>query len=405
MTSRDSQTLSDVTTHIVDCPHKTAPPSVRGGIPQAGAKDIKNGRIEFDGIKLVSESTYVEWIERLEPQAFDVLMTREAPVGEVAMVPPGTRLCLGQRTVLIRPDQAQIDPGYLLYLLQSPAVQHDLHARSDGSTVAHLNMKEIRALTLPALPSLDEQAGVASILSSLDRGVEFHRRQHQKHVELLLAILGDKMRELPRANGGYELTIGGDWGKDEPTGDFQVPTYCLRGKDLENYMAGRIDDIPIRYLKAKSVSKRRVQPGDVLTAGSGTLGPSLLVTQSMIVSFELPVVYSNFVKRLRSTDNMGGGTPLFSAIVYLWYGGTIEQYKTGTAMPNLDGKSLAATISVPRADEVIQDELMALAELLLSPVHIRIADVLQELRDALLPKLISGELTVEEAQEHVEDVA
>ena len=134
--------LRDVSEAIVDCEHKTAPTEALG-IPSIRTTDIKNGRIDLQNANKVSKETYHEWTKRLEPRSGDLILSREAPVAEVGIVPEGAKVCLGQRTVLIRPDCEQVVPRYLLYLLLTREMKHEMTSRAEGSIVPHLNMSDI----------------------------------------------------------------------------------------------------------------------------------------------------------------------------------------------------------------------------------------------------------------------
>ena len=95
--------LMSVTKAIVDCEHKTAPIET-SGIPSIRTSNIRNGRLDFQSANKVSEETYQEWTKRLEPRPGDLILSREAPVGEVGIVPKGVKVCLGQRTVPYSPE-------------------------------------------------------------------------------------------------------------------------------------------------------------------------------------------------------------------------------------------------------------------------------------------------------------
>ena len=146
--------LYEICLDIIDCEHKAAPIQ-EIGIPSIRTTDIKCGVIDFRGANKVSDKTYKAWTQRLEPQPQDLILAREAPVGEVGIIPKGQKACLGQRTVLIRPNPDKVYPHYLLYLMLSRDVQHEMQIRSAGSTVEHLNMSDIRELNLPELPTLE----------------------------------------------------------------------------------------------------------------------------------------------------------------------------------------------------------------------------------------------------------
>ena len=170
--------LRDISEAIVDCEHKTAPIEALG-IPSIRTTDIKNGYIDLQNANKVSKATYREWTKRMEPRPGDLILSREAPVGEVGIIPEGVKVCLGQRTVLIRPDCEKVFPRYLLYLLLTREMKHEMICRAEGSVVPHLNMSDIRVFEIPTLPPLDEQRRIAHILGTLDEKIELNRRMNE----------------------------------------------------------------------------------------------------------------------------------------------------------------------------------------------------------------------------------
>ncbi|MEW5736351.1 MAG: restriction endonuclease subunit S [Thermodesulfobacteriota bacterium] len=168
--------LDEICELIVDCEHKTAPTQTEG-YPSIRTPNIGRGYFLLDGVNHVSEETYRLWTRRAEPRHGDLIMAREAPVGNVAMVPQGLRVCLGQRTLLIRPMKSKVNPRYLVYLLIGDDVQSRIHALTNGVTVPHLNMKDVRELVLPDLPPLPVQHKIASILSAYDDLIENNLRR------------------------------------------------------------------------------------------------------------------------------------------------------------------------------------------------------------------------------------
>ena len=111
----DSPSLDSLCELIVDCEHKTAP-TQETGIPSIRTPNIGKGRLILEGVYRVSDETYAEWTRRGEPQGGDLILAREAPAGNVAVIPEGTKICLGQRTVLIRPKKSVFEPAYLAQL-------------------------------------------------------------------------------------------------------------------------------------------------------------------------------------------------------------------------------------------------------------------------------------------------
>ena len=174
--SQVAMELNEVCDLIIDCEHKTAP-TQETGFPSIRTPNIGRGRFILDGVNRVSEETYSLWTKRAVPQPGDLIMAREAPVGNVAMIPEGLRPCLGQRTLLIRPDRTKVEPSFLNYFLNGPHVQGLIHAKTNGATVAHLNMKDVRTMTLPELPPLPMQRRIAGILSAYDELIENSQRR------------------------------------------------------------------------------------------------------------------------------------------------------------------------------------------------------------------------------------
>lgn len=168
----------DEVADVIDCEHKTAPKVDSSEYYSIRTPDIKNGRLLYEQANRVSAETYALWTKRGVPEAGDIILAREAPVGEVGWIDKDHKICLGQRTVLIKIHSAEIDKKYLLYSFVSPKFKDYLNELSGGSVVAHLNMKDIRALEF-SFPSLPEQKAIASVLSSLDDKIDLLHRQNK----------------------------------------------------------------------------------------------------------------------------------------------------------------------------------------------------------------------------------
>ena len=151
-----AQTMLDITELIVDCEHKTAPRQ-DSGHPSIRTPNVGKGELILDRVNRVSEETYALWTRRAIPMPSDLILAREAPAGNIGVIPEGEQVCLGQRTVLIRPKKEIINSYYLAYLILHPLTQKRLLAHSTGATVQHVNMKDIRQLPIGNLPSLREQ--------------------------------------------------------------------------------------------------------------------------------------------------------------------------------------------------------------------------------------------------------
>ena len=176
MKQTNIKSLNDVCELVIDCEHKTAPIQ-ETGYPSIRTPNIGKGRLILENVNRVSAETYKGWTKRAVPQAEDLVLAREAPVGNVAIIPKNLKVCLGQRTVLIRVNKGKVNPHYLVYLLLIDEIQGKIKSISNGATVHHLNMKDIRNLELPELPLLETQKKIASILSSYDDLIENNTRR------------------------------------------------------------------------------------------------------------------------------------------------------------------------------------------------------------------------------------
>ena len=170
--------LSELCVAIVDCEHKTAPKSGDGtGYALVRTTNIGRGRLDLTNVHRIEGAAYEEWTRRAVPQPGDLILAREAPVGNVALVASGMEPVLGQRTVLIRPDKEKVDAGFLTYRLLAHDLQHWMSGVANGATVPHLNMEDIRALPMPELPPLRVQSQIGATLAAFDDLIENNRRR------------------------------------------------------------------------------------------------------------------------------------------------------------------------------------------------------------------------------------
>ena len=171
--------LNDICELIVDCPHSTAYDEGTG-YPLVRTPNIGRGRIIYSGMHRVCEEVYNKRNARAIPQTNDLIFAREATAGNVALIQEGEKVCLGQRTVLIRPNANLVNPAFLTYHLLAPEQQYKLLSTANGATVAHVNMPTIRNLKL-SLPPLATQHRISTILSRYDSLIE----NYQKQIKLL----------------------------------------------------------------------------------------------------------------------------------------------------------------------------------------------------------------------------
>lgn len=378
--------LNDICELIVDCPHSTAYDEGTG-YPLVRTPNIGRGRIIYSGMHRVCEEVYNKRNARAIPQTNDLIFAREATAGNVALIQEGEKVCLGQRTVLIRPNANLVNPAFLTYHLLAPEQQYKLLSTANGATVAHVNMPTIRNLKL-SLPPLATQHRIATILSRYDSLIE----NYQKQIKLLEEAAQRLYKEwfVDLRFPGHENTKivdGVPEGWEEKSimevFDFKygkvLPTkYFVEDGPIPVYGASKQIG---RYTKANCFEPK------VLIGSRGNAGfvhrtiedETYVTNNSFIVEptkeytfLRLPYIYESF----KAMD--------FVAIC------------TGAAQPQLTLNSIASLKYIVPTKKLItiycDVSISFFTKIAMSYKQIRL---LIEARDRLLPKLMSGEINVE----------
>lgn len=412
--------LSDVCEFIVDCPHSTAPDE-GAGYPLIRTPNIGRGRLNLNGVHRVSEKIYLQRTQRGIPQKNDLILAREAPAGNVAIIKNEGKVCLGQRTVLIRPLPDKANPDYLTYYLLSPQQQYNLLGTANGATIAHVNLSTIRNLKIQ-LPPINIQCHIVDILSAYDELIEVNQKQirlleeaarrlyREWFVDLRLpghedtpitdGIPAGWSKEILQNTISYE--IGGGWGEDYPTGKYSLPAYVFRGTDLFGLTHGELTSLPFRYHSENNLKSRKIISGDIIfevSGGSRTEGvaKTALITQPLLDYFSSPIICASFCKLIRAK------TPEFSFYLYA----TLRHLRDTGKTTEYDKRSASSIVNYRWKDFLVQQSLLIPPKLILDQFNEIYASIyrkiinasisiakLQEARDRLLPKLMNGEIEV-----------
>lgn len=166
--------LEDCMAAIIDYRGKS-PEKTTFGVPLVTAKIVKGGRIEKPE-EFIAEADFDDWMRRGMPKPGDIVMTTEAPLGEVAQL-DGRKIALAQRVITLRGKPDLLDNTFLKFLLQSNPVQEELRSRGTGTTVVGIRQSELRKVSL-TLPPLAEQKAIAAVLGALDDKIELNRRMN-----------------------------------------------------------------------------------------------------------------------------------------------------------------------------------------------------------------------------------
>ena len=181
----------DLCAEHVDCVNRTAP-VVEEPTPfkMIRTTNVRNGFIDTDNVRYVTEETYKRWTRRLVPKRGDVILTREAPLGGAGKVRSDDHIFLGQRLYHFRPDPNKLDADFLLYALMAPDLQGQIRALGSGATVEHMRLGDIPSLEIEA-PALSVQRQIGSILSAYDELIE----NNQRRIKILEEVARSLYRE------------------------------------------------------------------------------------------------------------------------------------------------------------------------------------------------------------------
>lgn len=166
----------DVCERIVDCPHST-PKYDESELkyPAIRTSEIQDGQIEWSSMKYVGVNEYERRVKRLIPEAGDIVYAREGTYGDCVILPESHHFCLGQRTMLFRPNYKLCNSEYLHAALKSAAVKYQADMSNAGSTVPHVNVSDAKRFHFP-LPPLSLQNAFATFVHEIDREKECIQR-------------------------------------------------------------------------------------------------------------------------------------------------------------------------------------------------------------------------------------
>ena len=401
-----TKTIEEVTETLIDYRGKT-PRKTDSGIKLITAKIIKNGYVQKGNYEYISEETYLTHMRRGFPESGDILITTEAPLGEVAQLNFKEKIALAQRVILLRGNTNIINQKYYLFALQSPFVQGRLYSRATGTTVLGIKQTELRQVEIP-LPPLPTQRKIAGILSAYDDLIENNTRR--------IEILEEMARMLYR-----EWFVKFRFPVDDADGNdgdrlFNPPSNTEKNNQVElveselglipkGWKVGRLDDalilqrgfdlpkskrkegnIPI-YAATGIVGTHnqfKIKAPCVITGRSGSLGTVLYINEDFWA-----LNTTLWVKEFKRV------TPIYA--FYLLDSLGLAQYNSGAAVPTLNRNNIHGLSVIIPDQKILKkfDEHISL--LFLQKRNLQEKNInLRKTRDLLLPRLISGEIDVED---------
>lgn len=381
-------TLGEITNLVIDyrgkTPLKLGSSWSDSGYRALSAKNIKTGQIVAeDSIRFVDEELYRKWMKD-EVNRGDILITSEAPFGQIYYWDSDEKIVLSQRLFDVRLND-EVCHKYVYYFMTSHRYQKDLEGRATGTTVTGLRQPELLKSTI-LLPPLSAQRSIASILSSLDRKIELNNKINADLEEMAQAIFKNWFVDFEPFKDGKFL--------DSELG--MIP---------EGWKVGCLGDIAEITSGKRPPKKSKDKTKELFIP---LIGASDIMGFTSDVLYERPIlvigrvgthgVVQRFQEKCWPSDNtLVIESRYYNYVYQLLKGIDYSAINRGSTQPLITQTDVKNT-DVIIAPENVLKEYESITSTLFSKhrANIKENSRLSTLRDTLLPRLMSGELEVPE---------
>ncbi|HQT00244.1 MAG TPA: restriction endonuclease subunit S [Thiobacillus sp.] len=399
-------TLREAGVSLTDCDHRT-PPAAESGYPYVAIPQLRGGRIELKDARKISPEHFAEWTRKAKPTVNDVVLSRRCNPGETAFVSPSVEFALGQNLVLLRADGKRVYPAFLRWLTRSPEWWDQIGKFINvGAVFDSLKCADVPKFEL-TIPPLPEQRAIAHILGTLDDKIELNRRRNQTLEAMARALFKDWFVDFGPVRAKMEAR--------EPYLPADLWQHFPDRLDDEGKPVGwkikRVSDyLSLAYGKSLPAGKR--SPGGVPVYGSGGItglhnealvdGPAVIVGRKGTVGSlyweDRPCFPIDTVFYVQPE------APL-PFCFYLLESLPLRDMNTDAAVPGLNRENVyrLKVVAPPTALIAAFAETASRFRDTIAAVSGE-REALAQLRDTLLPKLISGELRIADAEKFIERV-
>jgi type I restriction enzyme S subunit len=383
-------TLGEICLKITDGAHHS-PKEFDGGKPMFSVKNMRDQGFDYNGVKTISDEDFVKLVNSgCQPQKDDILIAKDGSVMKhIFRVKGDIDYVLLSSIAIVRPDKSKVNPSYLVYAIKDPSTT-DLILNNfvGGSGVPRIVLKDFKKVDL-TIPSIETQKSIASILSSLDDKIDLLHRQNatlEKMAETLFRqwfIEEAKEREKTKIGLVLETVLGGTPSTKKPEyWDGTIP--WINSGEVNNFRILKPTKFITELGLAESNTKLLPIGTTVLAITGATLGQISLLEISTCANQSVVGIIPNETYP--------------KEYVFLWIKYMIDEIilnETGGAQPHINKNDVNETeILVPCNDdlEFIESKIKPLFKKI--SINSFQINTLIELRDSLLPKLMSGEITV-----------
>ena len=375
--------MEDALESIIDYRGKT-PEKSDSGIPTLSAKSVKNNFIDYSECYYISKDEYKRFMVRGFPKIGDILLTTEAPMGLCAKLDRDD-VAIAQRLLTLRGKKGVLDNDYLLYLIQSPYGQSLLKAKETGTTVTGIKQSEFKKIIIK-LPEYDIQVKTSRILTQIDEKIKTNRTINDNLQQQAQAIFANAFPYDP----DDELPVG--WRKGT-VGDI-VDIHDSKRIPLSGAQRDKMTKRTYPYYGAASLMD---YVDDFIFDGTYLL---LGEDGTVIDDAGYPIlqyVWGQFWVNNHAHILTGRNEFTVESLMLLFKRTPVKSIVTGAVQPKISQANLRSIPVVIPAADVLKE-----FNTLIAPMFDQIRyntdqnKALAQLRDALLPKLMSGEIDVSE---------
>lgn len=390
---------------VVDNRGRTCP-TTRSGKPLIATNCIKDGALYpvHENVRFVDEDTYGNWF-RAHPLPGDILFVTKGTPGRACLVPDPVTFCIAQDMVAVRADERQIYPRYLFAVLRSAEIREQIERLHVGTLIPHFKKGDFDKLLLP-VPDRKTQEFIGDIYFLLSAKIELNRRMNETLEAMARALFKSWFVDFDPVRAKAE---GRDPGMPKPIADL----FPNRFEDSElgempaGWTVGRLDDALVLQRGFDLPSSQRTSGPYPVLAASGPAGthghfmargPGVTTGRSGILGKVFfvhddywPLNTSLWVKEFRHS------TPAYA--FHLLQRLDFGSFNAGSAVPTLNRNHVHNLPTLlPPKDLISTFEGVATVMLHRQKHGHDQSLTLATLRDTLLPKLISGELRVRDAE-------
>ncbi len=399
----DTVPFMSLLSNIVDNRGKTCPVSEHG-MPLIATNCVKNNVLYpvFEKVRYVSEATYQEWF-RGHPEPGDLIFVTKGSPGNVCMAPDPVNFCIAQDMVAIRADESKIYPKYLFAVLRSREVQANIENMHVGTLIPHFKKGDFDKLFLP-VPDSEVQEYVGDCHFDLCAKFELNQRMNETLEAMAKALFKSWFVDFDPVRAKAEGRK--PEGMDAATAVLFPATFNDDGLP-EGWSLQKVSDV-LELSYGKALKKEERVAGNVPVYGSGGVtgfhnealveGPGIIVGRKGTVG-SLYWEQRNFYPIDTVFYVVPNKDYSLEYTYYLLQTLGLETMNTDAAVPGLN-RNNAYRLDVVKTSPEIIAAFTKIVSVWRNLIDTNVSETwtLANLRDALLPKLISGELRIDEGK-------